>query len=99
MNISIQIPHDYNSESDYRDAITDVYGPDEPTVVSAEYLGPDDDGAALYERMYDPAIDAGLALVADTVFGAEWRGTREQIEDCIAHLPSWASFHFDPDEA
>jgi len=99
MNISIQIPHDYNSESDYRDAVTDVYGPDEPTVISADYYGPQDDGAALFARLSDPALDAGLALVAGTDFGAEWRGTKEQIDNCISNLPSWASFHFDPDEA
>ncbi len=43
-----------------------------------------------YFAIADAARAAGLVYIADTDFGAEWRGSKAQIRACVEALPAWA---------
>ena len=43
-----------------------------------------------YENIAAAAKEAGLVYVAETDYGAEWKGTDDQFAACVAALPVWA---------
>lgn len=85
MTITISIPNDFLSKEDEQAMIEDVYNGD---YTAAR----DDEFRDAYNRIADAAEEAGLAYVASTDFGAEWKGDESQISVCRSLLPAWAYF-------
>jgi hypothetical protein len=72
--IKINYPNDYESDSDYKDAVADC-GEDEESIL---------------DKLAEVASISGLEFVESKDFGAIWEGSEEEIENCKKNLPAWA---------
>jgi hypothetical protein len=87
----LNIPNDYNSETDTQAAIDDCYGGDSAACES-------DNGQSLYESIAMAAKAAGLEFIEGGDFGATWGGTDAQFGKCVELLPGWAKRYASKEE-